>query len=225
MNEKRVDLFDEWAETYDESVSGYEGFPFEGYDEVLGEIARAADPRAGMLVLDLGIGTGRLAARFLEAGCSVWGLDFSVKMLAKAHERLPQVELIKADVLGDWPIDRDKRFDRVVSGYVLHEFDLDSKVRLISRLVNQHLSPSGRMVVGDISFETAAEREAAKKRWSGSWDEARQKWQGSLWDEDEHYWAADEAKRALSGLSLRVEYRQVSFCGGVYVIQPAIASE
>lgn len=219
MNE-RVELFDAWAETYDESVTGREGFPFEGHEDVLDEIARVADGATGMVVLDLGIGTGKLAKRFLERGCTVWGLDFSVKMLAKVHTRFPEIELIKADLLGDWPIDHDQKFDSIVSGYVLHEFDLASKVRLIERLARDHLAADGRMIVGDISFETAAVRDDAKRTWSGAWDDVKREWQGSLWDEDEHYWAADEARQALAGIGFRVSYSQVSFCGGVYVIEP-----
>ena len=45
-------------------------------------------------------------------------------------------------------------------------------------------------------------------------------WKDGLWDEDEHYWAADESIRVLSRLGLRVEYLQVSSCGGVYVMEP-----
>jgi putative AdoMet-dependent methyltransferase len=224
VSDDRLKLFDEWAETYDLSVSDYSGFPFEGYEGVLDAVASAAGPAPGMAVLDLGIGTGRLARRFLDAECCVWGLDFSVKMLAKTHARFPQIELIKADLLGDWPIDKDRRFHRIASAYVLHEFDLDSKTRLITRLVRQHLEPGGRMVVGDISFQTGVARDEAGRKWGGAWDEAKQEWQGSLWDEDEHYWAADEAIDALAHAGLLVEYRQVSFCGGVYVIEPGAAS-
>jgi putative AdoMet-dependent methyltransferase len=219
---ERVKLFDVWADTYDDSVRDYQGFPFEGYEDVLAEIARCADVSPGMVVLDLGIGTGGLAQRFLDRNCTVWGLDFSVKMLAKVHARFPQVELIKADLLGDWPIDHDQRFDRIVSGYVLHEFDLASKVRLIERLVSRHLIDDGHMVVGDISFATRAGRDEAQRKWRGTWDEKKQAWQGSLWDEDEHYWAADEFSEAVDRVGLRVvSYHQVSFCGGVYAIDAA----
>ncbi|MFH1501879.1 MAG: class I SAM-dependent methyltransferase [Candidatus Eisenbacteria bacterium] len=216
---ERVELFDKWAETYDASVRDCDGFPFEGYEDVLDEVVRLSDVSADMTVLDLGIGTGGLARRFIERRCTVWGLDFSVKMLARVHARFPQIELIKADLLGDWPIDHDQRFDRIASGYVLHEFDLTSKVRLVERLVKRHLSSGGLMVVGDISFATAGARDEAQRKWQGTWDEAKREWQGSLWDEDEHYWAADEASDALSEAGLLVVcYHQVSFCGGVYVI-------
>jgi len=203
----RVQLFDEWAAGYDESVETYTGFPFDGYERVLDEVTRQADVRSGMSVLDLGVGTGKLAERFCECGCCVWGLDFSTRMLAICHRKLPQIELIKADVHGDWPIDVDQRFDRIVSGYLLHEFDLASKTRLLRRLVERHLESEGRVVIGDVAFETTDTREEARRKYD------------DLWDEDEHYWAADEAIAALEKIGVTVSYVQVSFCCGVFLIE------
>ncbi len=207
MSEEREQLFDRWAETYDRSVDSRSGFPHEGYEQVLDLIATRARAEPGMTVLDLGIGTGNLAERFVRMGCDVWGLDFSLKMLAHAHRKLPQVELLKADIRGDWPIDVDMRFDRVVSGYVLHEFDLYSKVRLMRKLAGSHLVDGGRIVVGDVSFASIGARDEAEDRFRAACDE------------NEHYWAADEAVEALAAEGLAVCYEQVSFCGGVYVIE------
>ena len=221
MKEPREQLFDEWARSYDESVDGRSGFPFEGYERVLDGIAERARVREGMEALDLGIGTGNLSARLLERGCRVWGLDFSIQMLAKVHEKFPQIELLKADIKGDWPVDVDRRFDRIVSAYVLHEFDLDSRTRLIEKLVCDHLVETGCVVVGDISFPTSESRDDAERRFSGTWDEEKKRWEGSLWDEDEHYWAADETIEVLAGRGLTASYEQISFCGGVYLIERA----
>lgn len=203
---ERLKLFDEWAEGYDESIASETGFPFEGYEKVLDEVARRAGVTREMSVLDLGIGTGRLAERFVRTGCCVWGMDFSSKMLAKARSRLPGIELIKADLRGEWFLESGHSFDRIVSGYVLHEFDLDSKVRLLSKLAHKHLNDGGRIVVGDICFPTAGEREEARRTWN------------ERWDEDEHYWAADEAVEALGRGGLKAEHCQVSECGGVLMI-------
>jgi len=219
LSEVREQLFDEWAASYDESVDRSSGFPFEGYERVLDLVAERAHIEPGAEVLDLGIGTGNLAARFIDRGCVIWGLDFSLRMLANVHRKYPQIELLKADIKGDWPIDVDRHFDRVVSAYVLHEFDLESKVRLLRKLVCDHLVEGGRVVVGDISFPTRTARDDAEKRFSGTWDEEKQSWEGSLWDEDEHYWAADETVEALAAVGLTACYAQVSFCGGVYVIE------
>ena len=223
MSEARRTLFDEWAESYDGSVDGYSGFPFEGYDRVLDLVADSAQVKAGMELLDLGIGTGNLAGRLLDRGCTIWGLDFSLEMLAKVHSKYPQIELVKADIKGDWPIDVDRHFDRVVSAYVLHEFDLESKIRLLRKLVCDHLVEGGRAVVGDISFPSRLAHDEAEKLFTSTWDDEKQEWRSGLWDEDEYYWAADEAIAKLAAVGLAASYTQVSFCGGVYVIERDLA--
>jgi ubiquinone/menaquinone biosynthesis C-methylase UbiE len=78
--------FDDWAATLDQDVLEYaEKFPFIGYTLVLDEVVRQAAVQPGLPVLDLGIGTGNLAGRFLTMDCPVYGLDFSSKMLAAAQ--------------------------------------------------------------------------------------------------------------------------------------------
>ncbi|MFH1690634.1 MAG: class I SAM-dependent methyltransferase [Candidatus Eisenbacteria bacterium] len=221
MSEAREQIFDEWAGSYDESVDGCSGFPFEGYRRVLDLIAERARAEAGMELLDLGIGTGNLAGRFLDLGCVMWGMDFSLQMLAKVHSKYPQIELLKADIKGDWPIDVDRHFDRVVSAYVLHEFDLESKVRLLRKLVCDHLVEGGCAVIGDVSFPSRSAHDEAEKLFTSTWDEEKQAWRSGVWDEDEYYWAADEAIEALALVGLTACYAQVSFCGGVYVIERA----
>jgi len=39
-----------------------------------------------MRIPGLGISTSNLARRFLALGCELWGVDFSLAMLAKARE-------------------------------------------------------------------------------------------------------------------------------------------
>lgn len=164
-----------------------------------------------MSLLDLGVGTGNLASRFAKLNCDLWGIDFSAGMLAKARERLPHARLVQADLLGEWPEELDRRFDRIVSAYVFHEFPLETKTRLIHRLARGHLADGGYIVIGDIAFETGADRAAAYERWK------------ERWDEEEYYWAADEATDTLQPLGLKVTYQQISICGGVFVIKPSLS--
>jgi putative AdoMet-dependent methyltransferase len=197
----RIALFDRWSETYDRGVLDESGL-HEGYDEVLETVVRAADVRPGMRVLDLGIGTGNLAQRFLALGCVVWGVDFSPAMLAKARSKLPEVALVQADLRGEWPSALSGPFDRIVSTYVLHEFGLERKVALLRHLVDHCLVPQGRIVIGDVAFESVQARTDAG---------------ADHWDEEEHYWAADETRAACAPVGLTLTYTQVSSCGGVYV--------
>lgn len=203
----RVQLFDAWAQSYDaEFASPTAEFPFDGYELVLDEAARQAAAGPRMRILDLGIGTGNLAVRLACRGCALWGIDFSREMLARAQAKLPAATLVQADLLGDWPAALHQPFDRVVSAYVLHEFDLTFKITLLRRIASQHLVADGRIVVADIAFPSIAARAEASRRWADGWDE------------DEHYWAADEALAAMEEAGLRGSYNQISSCGGVFTL-------
>jgi putative AdoMet-dependent methyltransferase len=205
---QRVRLFDAWAERYDTAViASDETFPFAGYQQLLAAAVQSAQPQPGMRVLDLGIGTGNLAAPFLAAGCQVWGLDFSAAMLAQARARLPQLQLVQADLRAAWPLARRPFFDRIVSAYVLHEFDLPTKISLLRHAAADHLAPNGLMVVADIAFATTAARTAAAQQWA------------DLWDDEEFYWAADETRAAGATAGLQVTYRQISSCAGLFTFR------
>ena len=204
---ERLDLFNQWAEDYAPSSSN-EDFPFQGYDEVLDQVVEQADPTQAASVLDLGIGTGNLAARFLSFDCAITGVDFSEKMLHQAAELLPDAELIRADLTAPFPPELNRHFDLIVAGYVLHEFDDEVKLSLIERLVQNHLKPNGRIVIGDISFPNEKIRVLAEERWR------------HLWDNREHYWSAEEMCEQIEKkiVGIIVRYRQVSECAGVYTI-------
>jgi putative AdoMet-dependent methyltransferase len=202
----RRQLFDHWAENYDATVTRSGGeFPFDGYEQVLDTVVRLAGVEPQMRILELGIGTGNLAARLVRRGCTLWGIDFSPNMLAKAHAQVPQATLLQADLLGDWPPALRQPFDRVVSAYLFHEFDLETKLGLLRRIASQHLSAGGRIVIADVAFPTVAARAAAQQEAGG-------------WDEDEYYWAADEAMAAMEQAGLQAAYEQVSSCGGVFTV-------
>jgi len=167
-------LFDDWAEAYDESMEDTAGFPFEGYQTVLGKVVGEAEVGDGASVLDVGTGTGALAARFAELGCRVLGVDLSQKMLVQARRNVPEAEFRQLDLLGSWDDLYTYRFDVVVSAYVLHEFELAVKLGILAKLARL-LGSGGRIVVGDVSFETAQARAAAQQTWA------------EVWDKSEHY--------------------------------------
>ena len=204
-----VKPFEKGAATYDRSVFSAVGFPHAGYEEVLDEVVRRANARSGMNILELGVGTGNLAQKFAEIGCHLWGIDFSSNMLDKAREKLPTAVLIHADLLGDWPSELHRRFDRIVSSYALHHFDLDTKRRLICGVFQSFVAGEGMVVVGDISYPSRQAREEARLAL------------GEAWEDDEYYWAADETQVAFTEAGLHTEYVQISSCGGVYVIEQA----
>lgn len=201
--------FDAWAETYDAelNVAG-DAFPFAAYRETLDTVWRQAEAGSGMTVLDVGVGTGNLAQFFMEAGCHVLGVDFSTEMLSKAGEKLPQLELVQADLtLAAWPPALNRRFERIVSNYVFHEFPMQTKLRLLNRLAQRHLHPRGHIVIGDISFPTQTALEKTRREAGDAWEE-------------EYYWILDQTREALEPAGWQIAYRQTSFCAGVYRLHP-----
>jgi SAM-dependent methyltransferase len=102
---------------------------------------------AGGRVLELGVGTGRLAVPMAEAGLSVVGIDSSEAMLAKLSERDPagRVDAVHGDITTDLPAGP---FDVVLVAYntifnLLGEHD---QPRLFHH-VAERLAPGGAFVV------------------------------------------------------------------------------
>ncbi len=197
--------FDLWADTYDHEVTSEGSFPFEGYSRVLDTVVSLAEPKPGMQVIDLGVGTGNLAARFHKAGCRLWCTDFSALMLEKARRRLPHAEFILHDLRTSFPANLPRPFDLVVSTYVFHHFPQKEKMTLCSHLVQEMLKPGGRLVIGDIVFRSEAEREGTRLSLGEQWEE-------------EDYWITSLDLPALHDQGLHAVAVQVTAYSGVFVI-------
>jgi demethylmenaquinone methyltransferase/2-methoxy-6-polyprenyl-1,4-benzoquinol methylase len=108
--------------------------------------ARAVRARPGELVLDLGIGTGRLAAS-LPAGVRCVGVDLSSTMLRRARRRVgPSISLVQGSA-SRLPF-RSGSLDRAVSSFVLRNLaDLGDAFAELARVVR----PEGSIAVVDIT--------------------------------------------------------------------------
>ena len=204
----RRDLFDAWARSYDETIESSDAYPFAGYEEILERIASTCRPISGLRILDVGIGTGNLAQRLTAPDAEVWGLDFSDEMLEQCRAKLPGAHLIQADLRQGLPAELPDAFDRIVSAYVLHEFPDNDKLRLLRELAGR-LPPGGTLVIGDIAFADAAAMATCRQAWKHAWDE------------NEHYWVAEQMVPALESLGLDVRFEPLSFCGGLFTLQGA----
>ena len=207
MNQQRLELFDQWASQYD-PANDLASFPFDGYNKVLDGIVQLAGLPETATVLDLGTGTANLAAKFVARGCEVWGLDFSNEMLREAKKSLPEAHFLQTDLLSDLPVELPESFDCIVSGYVFHEFSVQDKLLILTR-VAKRLNPGGSILIGDIAFENSEKLEFAKQL------------HGSLWDDDEFYWTADEMVTVLEQAQFQIEYVQVSGCAGIFILTPS----
>jgi ubiquinone/menaquinone biosynthesis C-methylase UbiE len=105
-------------------------------------LVREGDLR-GRRVLDVGCGTGRLAAALADDyGCKVWGVDPSPEMLEVALARVPASVGVKRARAEHLPF-RDGWFERVTMTLVYHHVDPPSALAEIRRV----LEPSGRVAV------------------------------------------------------------------------------
>lgn len=115
------------------------------------DTARRHVPPAGTL-LELGVGTGRLTWRLLEAGYDVVGVDPSEPMLRRAAARLaryaPRGQLVHADAQA---MQLGRRFALAVAPYGMVAHLHDDRERLaVFRNVHDHLQPGGLFVFDDM---------------------------------------------------------------------------
>jgi len=97
----------------------------------------------GQRVLDVGCGTGRLAAALTEkAGSKVWGIDTSEEMVKVARATLPPGIGVRRGAGEQLPF-RDAWFDRVTMSLVLHLLDRPRALAEARRVV----SPDGRIAI------------------------------------------------------------------------------
>ncbi len=93
--------FDLWADGYDKSVgvSDEENtYPFARYKDVLGTIYKIIMVKANAVVLDIGFGTGALTTKLYENGCTIYGQDFSARMIDLASEKMANAHLYQGDL-------------------------------------------------------------------------------------------------------------------------------
>ena len=209
MPRDRVHLFDSWAANYDRSVNRDQAsgsYPFAGYDEVVDAVVALAQIEPEYAVLDIGAGTGNLTAKLVPLSDQVWGTDFSEKMLCEARKKVPQAHFVRWNMKDAWPPELPAQFDRVVSTYALHHLDDQAKVSFVTRLATQRLCLGGYLVIGDIAFPDENAQAACRQTSSNAWDES------------EHYWVASRIIPQLEKAGFVVGYKQISVCGGVFVL-------
>jgi ubiquinone/menaquinone biosynthesis C-methylase UbiE len=112
---------------------------------------RAADITPGLIVADVGTGTGFLAQAALAAGARVIGIDSSAGMLAEVRKRFDQQTFeARAGDLDSLPLAVGE-VDAVLANMVLHHApDPPRAIREMTR----PLKPGGRLVITDADSHT-----------------------------------------------------------------------
>ncbi len=168
-----MSAYDKIARVYDPwSVTVVEDVPF-----YLAEVERFGGP-----VLELGVGTGRIAVPVAAAGFEVVGVDLSAGMLEVARETaaLAGVELdLRHGDMRDPPVEGE--FPLVTAPFrsFLH-METDADRRAVLRAVQRHLAPGGHFIF-DVFTPSKEDIEETHGRWlerePGIWERAD--WQES----------------------------------------------
>ena len=145
--------FDSWAESYDVTIRNMEATLsfYKNYDLVLDRVFELSITTVGApaRILDIGVGTGALASKYLETSIDVVGVDQSHKMLIEAKKKHPGLKLRVGDFM-KLPFD-DNSFTSVVSTYAFHHLNDLEKVYALEEMIRV-LRPGGTIVIGDMMF-------------------------------------------------------------------------
>jgi len=124
-----------------------------GLDRVWRRAAvRAADPRPGTLILDVGSGTGELTAALARGGAIAVGVDASAAMVSAAGAKaLPRTRFVRGSAFR-LPF-ASGTFDAATSAFVLRNLlDLPGAFAELARV----LRPGGRLALVDITEPPSA---------------------------------------------------------------------
>ena len=191
-----------WADGYDKTVgvSDEENtYPFAGYKDVLGTIFKIIMKKPNAVVLDIGFGTGTLTTKLYENGCTIYGQDFSARMIELASGKMPNAHLYQGDFTQGLvePL-QAQNYDFIVATYSLHHLTDEQKVCFL-RMLHDHLNPGGQVLIGDVAFENRSQLEQCRKD------------VGDEWDDDEIYFVVDELRKNFPALA----FTRISYCAGI----------
>ncbi|MCP8616151.1 class I SAM-dependent methyltransferase [Salirhabdus salicampi] len=154
MGREFIDLFNDWSQSYDETVSGtnieYKEV-FRHYDKILNEVAK----RVKGHIIEFGAGTGNLTKLLQEQQCEVIGIEPSPKMREIALKKVPNVQILDGDFL-NFPI--DKTIHAFVSSYAFHHLTNDEK-NVAIKTYSDLLQSGGKVVFADTVFRDDAEKQ------------------------------------------------------------------
>lgn len=198
--------FDLWADGYDKSVGlsdEDETYPFSGYRNILNTIYNRILGSSSKNVLDIGFGTGTLSHKLYEQGCTIFGQDFSEKMIEIAKDKMPDANLYHGDFSKGLaaPLMKQK-YDAIIATYSLHHLTDEQKVVFINSLFSL-LNDGGSIYIGDVAFVTRSELEKCMEI------------AGDEWDDEEIYFVFDEIKKHFP----KMKFEKMSSCAGLFSLQ------
>lgn len=118
-----------------------------------------------------------------------------------AKEKMPLAKFIQYDFSKGLPEELENiQFDYIISTYAMHHLEDEEKIKFIKKL-ESHLSKEGKIIIGDIAFETRELLEQCKASYN------------SYWDDEEIYFVFNELKESLPDKD--INFTTISHCSGV----------
>jgi len=151
--------FDDWAENYDISVLNNTGSIdiFNNYNIVLNEVYKNSINQLPIdgYVLEIGVGTGELASKYLKNSIKFIGVDQSINMLKRAKQKYLDLNLFIGEFL-KLPFDSNS-FDRIVTTYAFHHLKFYEKEMALIEMLRV-LKENGKIIIGDMMFESKGKK-------------------------------------------------------------------
>ncbi|WP_064092441.1 class I SAM-dependent DNA methyltransferase [Rossellomorea aquimaris] len=201
MGREFLDLFQDWADSYDDTVTGkdieYKAV-FQHYDNILDEVVKRSSGR----VVEFGPGTGNLTQKLVEAQLEVLPYEPSPEMRAIGMQKLgKQVTFFDGDFLD---FNLEGSVDSIVSSYAFHHLTDEEKGKAFS-IYGKLLSQGGKIVFADTMFESNQHYQAAISQAN------KQGFQNLAEDlKREYYTTLDVLRDLLTSHGFTVEFQQVN---------------
>ena len=159
--------FNSWAKSYDNDVKKDNGELkiYRNYELILQSVYEVVEElnRKNSKILEIGVGTGNLASKFLNNNYNIIGIDQSREMLSVAKEKYPRLKVRLGEFL-KIPYD-NKSFDIIISTYAFHHLNDDEKCIAIGEMIRV-LKDNGVIIIGDLMFESKESEEQILKNLS-----------------------------------------------------------
>jgi putative AdoMet-dependent methyltransferase len=201
MGREFLDLFEDWADSYDDTVAGKDAEykdVFDKYEEILEEVVS----RSSGTVVEFGPGTGNLTVKLSEAGLHVIPFEPSPEMRLIGQQKLgDKVPFLDGDFL---EFKLSGVVDTIVSTYAFHHLTDEEKGKAFG-IYGNLLAQGGKIVFADTMFETEQHYHAAI-------DQASDKGFLNLAEDlkREYYTTLEVLKGLLTAEGFSVNFRQMN---------------
>ncbi|TGB03994.1 class I SAM-dependent DNA methyltransferase [Halobacillus salinus] len=155
MGVEFIDLFDQWASSYDDTVAGKDPEykeVFEGYEEMLQQLADLSISP----VMEFGVGTANLTRKMVDQNKVVIGIEPSNGMRRIAIVKCPEAAIYEGDFLKYPPLQTPIR--SIVSSFAFHHLNKQEKAQAIEKFHLQ-LEPGGEVTFVDTLFRDAEHKQ------------------------------------------------------------------